>query len=623
MTNRKQKSQMLIDKHRQLILLILHLCTWTAGFGQITFRPISASTEAGKNALRTMNAERDSTQMLLPFWDDFSQTDDLPDSMQWFVDAGSVNISPSVGINPPTINVAVFDGWNTLGTPYSATQLEEGAGDSLVSRFIDLTKVNPALRETVYISFFWQKEGRGEMPDDQDSIRLQAMDSSRTWVTLWSKNGMEAPSSDQFTQEIIQVKKASFFHEYFQFRFQSFGRLSGGFDTWNIDYVYMNYNRSPSDLAYEDRALNTRPNNWLTQYTAMPYDHFLTNLEQNPQPVTVGVSNLDDQVQPIEYYAQIRDSIKIFDEMNQGTPLNLAPGTISTITSEPIDPNAFDQQADSISLVLTTKFFINSGDSANLFDKYDLRVNDTTYSKVLLEDELAYDDGTAEWAAGLSQKSAMLAYRFVVPKSDAITSVKFYFPDFAPSPAGKTFTLIIWDDLFKYREGRQLTEQHIVQKSSRLNEYVEYTLGRPVVVNDTFYVGYEQSVDDFFALGLDKYGPPHPGNIFINLDGVWEPSNQIDGNLMIRPVFGFKKAVGLQEEIFKGIRIFPNPNHGIFTISGGFDVIHITDLLGHRVLTKVGGFEVEEIKIPPGKHGLFLLNIQKEGKAKSYKLVVE
>jgi len=609
--------------HYVFILLILSFAVVVTSSAQIIVKPIPKTSNSTNSNLRTAASVRDSTQLELPFWDDFSRTTYFPDSTHWFIDIGTTNVSSSLGIAPPTINVASFDGWNNNGTPYSTSELEEGFGDSLVSKFIDLTKINPALYETVYISFFWQKEGRGEVPDDVDSISLQMMDVDKQWITVWGITGLEVAETNVFTQEIIQVNNASFFHEYFQFRFQSFGRLSGGFDTWNIDYVYMNFNRSPSDLYFKDRALTSPPTSWLTQYSSMPYDHFLINLQQNLEPTRVGVSNLDDQVQPIEYYALIQDSTTIFDEMNQGTPLNLAPNTIAEIISEPIDPGAFNPDVDTISLFLETKFFITSGDSSNWFDKYDFRSNDTTVSKVWLDKELAYDDGTAEWAAGLSQKSAMLAYRYVIPKNDAITSLNIYFPDFAPSSSGKTFTIIIWDDLLPNRAGRLLTEQHIVQKSSTLNEFTSYTLGRPVAVSDTFYIGYEQSVNDFFPVGLDKYGKTQRGNIFINLDGVWEPSNVIDGNLMLRPVFGFKKAVGFEDELFKGISIYPNPNNGVFTIKGEFEYGEIMDILGNSVLSINGKRDEMEIKLLGQKRGLYIVKLMKEEKYKTFKIIIK
>lgn len=235
---------------------------------------------------------------------------------------------------------------------------------------------------------------------------------------------------------------------------------------------------------------------------------------------------------------------------------------------------------------------------------------------------MAYDDGTAEWAAGLSQKSGMIAYRFIAAKNDAITAVNIYFPEFIPPTSGKTFNIIIWDDLFEYREGRLLTEQHIVKKSAELNQFTAYTFGRPVVVSDTFYIGYEQSTDDFFPVGLDKNGNTQSGNIFINLDGVWELSDEVSGNLMIRPVFGFEKAVGIEEELFRDIKVYPNPNHGIFTIKGIFEKAVVLDILGNAMLEIKGGGLENEIKLMNYKRGIYLLKMCKEGKYNTYKIII-
>jgi len=599
-----------------IFVLFAHLAV-----SQVEFRSMEASEYDHHSQSRVSNAERDSSQIFLPFWDDFSRTSYLPDSNHWFIDPGTTIISSSLGIAPPTLNVAAFDGWNNQGVPYSDQQLQEGQGDSLVSRFIDMSAINPALFETAYISFFWQKEGRGEAPDEGDSIRLQALNSEKKWITIWSKAGADVSVTDRFFAEIVAVGEAAYFHEYFQFRFQSFGRLSGGFDTWNIDYVYFNINRNGGDLVFEDRALTTNPSSWLNTYTALPYDHFIINLEDRLSTASSGISNLDDQVQPIEFYSLIRDTIKVFDEMNQGTPFNLAPQAQAEIVSEPVDPNTFDREADSLSLQLETKFYITSGDSANWLNKYDLRVNDSTTSKVMLDTELAYDDGTAEWAAGLSQQAGMLAYRFVIPKPDIITSVNIYFPEFAPSSAGKSFTLIVWDDIFRYREGRQLTEQHTVKRSTSINEFTNYELGRPVAVEDTFYVGYEQSVADFFPIGLDKNSAFQEGNVFINLDGVWESTDDIEGNLMIRSVFGFEAAVGLEDEIFEGVAIYPNPSDGTFNIKGSFDQAWVFDVLGTQIMLLDGSQTEQEFELLK-ESGVYFLKILKQGKYKTYKLVI-
>lgn len=617
-----QKKVWMSNKLPFVIIIFIFCCGIRQSSGQIVFKSITESLHYQNSGARTASNVRDSTRISLPFWDDFSRTNYHPDTTHWFADPGTAVISSTIGANAPTINMATFDGWNNMGVPYSSNSLLQGAGDSLVSRFIDLSQINPALYPTCYISFFWQKQGRGEIPDEMDSIRLQFIDANKIWRTVWRKTGAGISETNTFQPEILQISNPSFFHTYSQFRFQSFGRLSGGYDTWNIDYVYLNLNRNAGDMAFEDRAMASMPSSWISTYYAMPYDHFLLSLETLLQTTSVQISNMDSQVQPVEFFAQIRDSTRILDEMNQGTPINLAPKSIVNVVSEAINPAAFDPEADTLSLILQTKTYINSGDSANWLNKYDLRANDTTYNQILLDKDLAYDDGTAEWAAGLSQQAAMLAYRFVIPKPDVITSVKFYFPEFSPSAAGKSFTLIIWDDINKYRQGRLLTEQHIVQQSTRLNEFTIYTLGRPVAVLDTFYVGYEQLIPDFFAVGLDKNGNFIPGNVFINLDGVWEQADNVEGNFMIRPVFGFEAAVGFEEELFRDIKIFPNPAQDRFNIYGAIEEAVIFDLLGNEIMRLQDSMQEREVRISSGK-GLYLLKIRKEGKYKTFKLVIQ
>ena len=358
------------------------------------------------------------------------------------------------------------------------------------------------------------------MPDPNDSIRLQFKDEENHWITRWSVNGAQIQETDKFVQEIIQIDSPRFFHPYFQFRFQSFGRLSGGYDSWLVDYIYLNFNRNPNDLAYEDRALTTTPSTFLKRYTAMPYRQFVQNLSSNLQPVQVGFYNMDAQVQPIEYSSLIRDTTGILDQMNSGTVLDPNPQGFErrTIVSQPIDPGVFDPLNDTLAMRIETVFYINSGDSIK-YGKIDYRVNDTTTSVVLLDKELAYDDGSAEWAAGLSQSGGQIAYRFILNKPDAITGVKMYLPEFNAGLSGQSFTIIVWDHLTSGVEGRLLVEDHILQPSSGLNQFNTYTFGRPVAVADTFYIGFEQNIEGFFPVGLDK-NTDSGDQIFINTEGM-------------------------------------------------------------------------------------------------------
>ena len=53
--------------------------------------------------------------------------------------------------------------------------------------------------------------------------------------------------SEEFQQELIKVERP-LFHDEFQFRFRSYSRLAGPFDTWLVDYIYLNDSRYPGDI---------------------------------------------------------------------------------------------------------------------------------------------------------------------------------------------------------------------------------------------------------------------------------------------------------------------------------------------------------------------------------------
>jgi len=78
--------------------------------------------------------------LTLPFFDDFSSSSGFPDTSKWlYGSVGGTYINNRFCVDPPTLNVATFDGLKADGTPYNFTDpLAEGKADSLVSWPIDL-----------------------------------------------------------------------------------------------------------------------------------------------------------------------------------------------------------------------------------------------------------------------------------------------------------------------------------------------------------------------------------------------------------------------------------------------------------------------------------------------------
>ncbi len=196
-------------------------CLIISGSVQAQFKqvPIAKKYRNTSSTITNKNARTSADEPLsLPFWDDFSTVTQTPDTSLWLA-GENINIANGIGQLPPSINVAVFDGANALGLTYSQNAITVGKADTLVSKAIDLGAVNALFINDIQMSFFWQLEGQGEIPDEEDSIRLQFKDIDGMWNTVWSKTGGIENKVDSFVQEIIHVEPSLYAHDDFQFKF--------------------------------------------------------------------------------------------------------------------------------------------------------------------------------------------------------------------------------------------------------------------------------------------------------------------------------------------------------------------------------------------------------------------
>ena len=70
------------------------------------------------------------------------------------------------------------------------------------------------------------------------------------WQTVWKQVGGKQDNNFNYSQ--LVVRDPAYLHANFQFRFQAFARLSGQFDMWHIDYVYLNKGRRTADQFVRD-----------------------------------------------------------------------------------------------------------------------------------------------------------------------------------------------------------------------------------------------------------------------------------------------------------------------------------------------------------------------------------
>jgi hypothetical protein len=618
---------------RSMLFFVCWLGLCIQGFGQLEVFPLHhpASRQASSYSLRNARIQADTIG--LPFFDDFStysSAGSLPDIALWET-RGGVVINNNYAIDPPSKGVATLDGLNFQGRPYSFDQrLTQASSDTLTSKAINLTGLENA---GVFLSFFWQATGLGEIPDDTDSLVLEFKDVNKVWQVARSLKGT---TLTDFQQEMVAVTSPGHFHSGFQFRFRAFGRPSGAYDTWHIDYVYLNRGRNANDIYVRDVALTNPLGSLLKNYTAMPLVQYLAdpagqlapemrtsiyNLQFRGifAPYTFSVSNLSGNEPPYIFSRPVAD-IPVEARQQQEIAAPIPADLISRFAARP--------------LVLQQTFRINAGDDATAIPPIDLRRNDTVSGITVLNDYYAYDDGTAEYGVGVRQRQGVVASKFYVSTPDTISAVRIYFTQLETNQRGQTFVLRIWSRLDTSKQASQ--QRYILYEKSEpvrfadtLNKFIEYKLLPAVVVTDTFYVGWQQNTNDILAVGLDK-NTDSGNQLFYNIAGQWMQNTTVQGSAMIRPVFGQITTVGLdkeaeEEQSAKAFVLYPNPTRGIVSWEyPGVSQIKVYDVLGREMKTHVYTPGSQQLlDISEQANGIYVLHIRLNNRIVIRKVMVQ
>lgn len=617
-------------------LLLFFLLASIQCLGQIQVVGLPRSSKTTATTARTK-----ATELTLPFWDDFSfATTETPDDSLW-LDGANVWVNDGLGINPPSIRVATFDGTDGTGKPYNVNDvLAKGYADKLESQVIRLDQVDPALRTTVYLSFFYQMKGRGELPDLGDVLILQFKNADAKWETVWSRENDGTLSAQQFYQVIVPIAEERFYHNTFQFRLQNFARLSGPYDTWHVDYIYLNKGRSDSDLSYPDRALASNLGSIFETYHAIPKKHFF---EVNPaliKPSFVVYNLRLDNNQPLNYftfasvdsYSGETKTSKVATLDNETSIGSVAGGEfLSAVADANGLADMLDESADSINirlkLGLRTKDNLVPAENGDYdearFSPIDFRFNDTLRSSFWLSSYYAYDDGTAEYGAALNQPGAQLAYEFnrIGTENDSLAAIEFFFPRFGDE-SSQVIEIRVWSALSDNPDDVLYKEVVTLQRSSQ-NVFWRKKLAEAKKVPPRFYIGWKQSTAAVIAIGLDKNS--NTGNkMYFNTIGTWEQNVLVEGNLMLRPVFGKGKAgpnTGLEDS--NATSIFPNPSKGTFYVSGRPEQVQVFDLTGRPMNVETTQLQTEmEVRLSGAAPGLYIVKSSEMGKMSTNRLVV-
>jgi hypothetical protein len=624
-------------------------------------------TKGDNSAGRT----KETAPLVLPFFDDFSKPVNviLADTNLWS-SSNSVWINDGMAVHPPTVNVATFDGLNALGMAYNPNEvLLTGYTDTLMSNPIDLseTRVPVAERPTVYLSFYYQWQGNVEPPDQKDFLELSFKTAGENkWETVMTIYPKDDVDPTVFYDTIIQLNGEQFFHDKFQFMFRTFGRLSGPFDSWHVDYVYLNKGRNAGDLSFPDRALATQLGPLFGKYRAMPRNHFLSNEQLTPPAFEI--QNMKNEPASVNFrtegfFSSTNRETNVTSPSHQAviskaTPINLTNNVIFakehlSIRMDTLpdinDPLQFPTDAgiDStiirLTIALQTRDNIpantpmtpvetdSTGDYTRNYEPIRFTTNDTLTANYILSDYFAYDDGVAEYAAGLIESGNLVAYEFEIDtlygiKQDTLIGFDIYFPPYAVT-SNQTV------DFFIYHEDKdnpgypgelwlRVAAKRVQKKG--INEFQRMEFLPALLMDEKkFYIGWQEPVAGEVMVGLDMSNDTGE-KIFVNTDGSWYQNEDVKGSLMLRPVFGsgiIDSSVGIEEE--EPFGIYPNPNHGTFYMKDDVLDLRIFSITGENIPYEASvAADRMEVRIGTKVPGVYILRYRSGKSIQSRKVII-
>lgn len=529
--------------------------------------------------------------------------------------------------NPWSIGVATFDGLDENGHPYQPGSLITNYGDYLTSKPIDLS-LNTA-SDSIYLSFLYQSGGFGETPDASDSLVLEFyVRDLDQWMWIWSTNGS---INTDFNVGHICIKNAQYFKKDFQFRFKNYGQLSGDFDVFNLDYVNLRTLSGQQDTLFKDFAWVYPITTLLKDYTSVPWDHYKNNfsgkMSSNVNLVIRNGSNIPENNSIpgkiyVEYNNLLENSFAITGNSLSNNELNYAPRTNYSTFHDLSTGYHFDENKTG-----TKASFKIIGTAASQFPNFNQ--NDSTFSTQYFGNYYSYDDGSAEAAYGCTGTQSELAVKFISYESDSIIGIMTNFVETAYDVSNKLFLLTVWNDNngipgdIIYQDETFFPRSPIYPSSN--NGFYTYYFNNDlkVKVSGPFYIGWKQFDAQRLNIGFDKNIVTNSNNFYSNNSGSTWNNSQIEGSIMMRPVFStaMDNELGVTEKKINNseIVLFPNPSSGLISIrntSQDFKGFEIYSLQGKLLLST----KDTEIDLSNYPEGVYLFKTL-DSKNKIYKVI--
>jgi archaellin len=565
----------------------------------------------------------------------------VPDSMSFLNNNGGVYINNDMSTNPINIGVASFDGVNYKGVPYSTSPIS-GYSDSLTSLPFNLSSNQPI--DSIYFSFYWESKSLGDDPIATEFLSLEFKDVNQKWIQVWQQFG-GVDTTDTFNRVSIPIKDISYLHKSFQYQFRSYGVLNGRFNVWNVDYIYIDTNRTYNDDSLKDIMIVKTNPDCLKNYTSIPYKHikdlaasaissetdsafmFAKNFTYDPL-VARGVDN----------YHLIRDNLS-----KDSISYDLKSFTAKGSNYRQSFSDTIPVKRMTAPYVLKEEFLVTPA-LADTSNRFDLSFNNFAAIETLFYDYYAYDDNIPESTLyTLNPGGIKVGQAMTILKTDTLTHIDYCFiRNNGPDLSNTQIFMNVWKQNESISQGTKLnpTNNRIdavlvnqlidIQYGAEMNGFFRYAISNPTVLTagETYLFGFTQNAFSPLSTGYDRNND-HFKDIHVSLNNVeWVPlsaTNIQPGSLMIRPVFSKNEVLtSTTSKQSKEIdfTIFPNPAQSVLHFTGEPEYIYVYDISGLLVFEK-NVRDLQSLSTETLSSGLYIVVLSKGDYKEAKRLIIQ
>ncbi|NQT77556.1 MAG: T9SS type A sorting domain-containing protein [Bacteroidetes bacterium] len=650
----------------------------------------------------------------LPVFDDFHTDHIFPDTA-WFSDMDAF-INDDFPYRSVNIGAATMDAIDAYGNIYPDASMFPFVADHLTSRPVRLDSLflpgetrAITLADSIYFSFFYQPQGRGNPPESFDSLVLQfghyagdsvfaymdsitvavsaylsnpndtifpfdtlyapsqcnpgvyminydtlvwdemvtvpcdsVFEASVQWEHVWSTEGMRIDTfytryNTYSRQVMIPVTDSlKYYNKYFYFRFFNYASLASdnnpswksNCDQWNIDYIYLNIDRTAADTVYRAITFAERAPSFLSDFTAMPLRQYRNDpTNQLKDSLKLFITNLSADTFNVFYKYLIDEQGGSYSHIYNGGFANLYPFYLTGYQSCASVPQHACPPRDFLfplsSLADSSSYNVRHV----IHDQSNPDLGDTIHFIQKFYNYYAYDDGTPELGYGLSLAGGKAAFRFTLNIADTLKGVAMFFNRVQDNVNDQFFTLKVWDNN-NGKPGNVIWQQESLKPkfSDELYRMQIYQINLSLPLIGTFFIGFEQTTADLLNIGFDTHHDASE-HTFYNTSGNWEQS-MMAGSMLMRPILSTFYDPFLEEENLPDYtwNIYPNPVSGKLLhiqnsmvseadLSSSHTTISIYDMPGRKLLSMPYNNTLSIDKLP---RGMYLLHIMNEDHSINY-----